>query len=162
MKISGDKPDIRGGRGQKSAVDYPLVPSQSGGLLETGQETNTGPRATHDNDLKIVDLSISRWGIMETVRSKWETILILLTIVGSVFLLVSPRFDSLEGRLDSLETKVGENTEAITKLDSKIGAVEAKLGNQFDNLADMMIVAHTDGNLTEAELVEIWRRVEEE
>lgn len=162
MKISDEKPEVEGNRGQNSTLDLPLASSQSGGLWESGQETHPGPRATYDNDLKIVDLSIPRWGFMETVKSKWETILILITIVGSVILLVNPRFHSLEDRMDSLEAKVDEHTAAITKLDSKIDAVEAKFGNQFDNLADMMIVAHTNGNVTEAELVEIWARVNEE
>lgn len=180
MKISGDRPDAGGIRGRKSAADIQLAPSQSGGLWESSPEKNPGPSASHDNDLEIVDLPIPRWSAVETVKSKWETILILITIVGSLVLLVNPRFDSLDGRMDtledrmdSLEAKVDENTVAITNLDSKIDAVEANLNskidtveakfdNRFENLANMMIVAHTNGNVTEAELVEIWERVNAE
>lgn len=162
MKISGGEPDVERNRGQKSTAELPLAPSHAGGLWESRPETNPGPRATHDNNLKTVDLSIPRWNFMETVKSKWETILILITIVGSVMLLVNPRFDSLDDRIDSLEDKLDENTIAITELGSNIKAVEVKFGNQFDNLADMMIVAHTNGDVTEAELVEIWARVNEE
>ena len=232
MKISADTPEISGSGGQKSAANFPLAPSSSGGLSELGQDTDAGPRVTHESDPNAVDVSNPTWGIMETAKGKWETILILLTIVGSVFLLVSPRFDSLEGRIDSvegrfdslegrfdsvegrfdsvegrigslegrfdslegrfdslegrfdslegrfdslegrfdslegrfdsLEAKVDENTLAISTLDSKIDAVDAKFGHQLDKLADMMIVAHTNGSVTEAELAEIWRRMDEE
>lgn len=99
---------------------------------------------------------------MESLKSKWETILILITIVGSVVLFVNPRLLSLEGGMDNLEANVDDNAVAISELGGNIDVVEAKFGNKFENLANMMIVAHTNGNVTEAELVEIWERLNNE
>ncbi len=93
---------------------------------------------------------------METVKSKWETILILLTIVGSVVVFINPRFDSLEAKIDANRAAIAANTSAITANASSI----SRLDNKFNNLADMMIIAHTNGNVSEAKLVAIWERAE--
>ena len=105
---------------------------------------------------------------MEQIKEKWDSILILIVLLSTLLGIINPRFDSLESRFDSLESrfdsldaKVDANTIAITELDGKIDAVETKFDNKFNNLAEMMIVAHTNGNVTEEELVAIWERVVE-
>lgn len=96
---------------------------------------------------------------MEQIKEKWDSILILVVLLGTLLGIINPRFDALGSRFDTLEAKVDANTIAITQLDGKIDAVETKFDNKFKNLADMMIVAHTNGDVTEAELVAIWERV---
>lgn len=110
---------------------------------------------------------------MEQIKEKWDSILILIVLLSTLLGILNPRFDALENRFDTLESrfdtleakfdtleaKVDANTIAITQLDGKIDAVETKFDNKFKNLADMMIVAHTNGNVTEEELAAIWERV---
>lgn len=118
---------------------------------------------------------------MEQIKEKWDSILILVVLLGTLLGIINPRFDAIESRFNSLEAKVDANTVAITELngkidalelkfdnkidalelkfDNKIDAVESKFDNKFNNLANMMIVAHTNGDVTEAELVSIWERV---
>ena len=68
----------------------------------------------------------------------------------------------LTARIDSVETRLTARIDSVeTSLTARIDSVETKFDNKFNNLADMMIVAHTNGNVTEAELVEIWGRVKE-
>ena len=76
------------------------------------------------------------------------TFLILLGLVVAVFGFINPRFDdvndsidSLDSSLNSLEAEVIANTAAIALVDSKL-----------DNIADMIIVAHMNGEVTESEL----------
>ena len=76
------------------------------------------------------------------------TILIVLGLVVAVFGFINPRFDDVNARIDSLdsslnslEAEVIANTAAIAHVDSKL-----------DNIADMIIVAHTNGEVTESEL----------
>ena len=75
---------------------------------------------------------------------------------------VDNRFDSVENRLGSLEKTVNEQTIAITNLDNKIESIESKFDNKFDNLANVMIAAHTVGDVTEEKLIEIWKQVKED
>ena len=103
---------------------------------------------------------------MEQIKEKWDSILILVVFLSTLLGIINPRFDamerrfdSMESRFDTLEAKVDANTIAIAELESRIDAVETKFDNKFNNLANMMIVAHTNGDVTEAELVAIWQRV---
>ena len=120
----------------------------------------------YQNEATEIDVPIRRGLLMEQIKEKWDSILILVVLLGTLLGILNPRFDALESRFDvmesrfdTLEAKVDANTIAITELDGKIDAVEAKFNNKFNNLANMMIVAHTNGNVTEAELVAIWERV---
>ena len=76
------------------------------------------------------------------------TILIVLGLAVAVSGFINPRFDDVNARIDSLdsslnslEAEVIANTAAIAHVDSKL-----------DNIADMIIVAHTNGEVTESEL----------
>ena len=113
----------------------------------------------YQNESTEIDVPIRRSLLMEQIKEKWDSILILVVLLGTLLGILNPRFDALESRFDTLEAKVDANTIVITELDGKIDAVEAKFDNKFNNLANMMIVAHTNGNVTEAELVAIWERV---
>ncbi len=97
--------------------------------------------------------------MINAVKEKWDTILILVTIVGTVLgmlhFAINPRLDALES---SFTSKI-ESVEA--SLTSKIESVEAKFDNKFSSLANMMIVAHTNGEATREELIAIWERVGE-
>ena len=49
-----------------------------------------------------------------------------------------------------------------TRLTAKIDSVETKFDNKFNNLASMMIVAHTNGEATAEELAAIWGKIGDE
>ena len=88
--------------------------------------------------------------MINAAKEKWDTILILVLLLAGLIGIINPRFDAIENRLGRLEDAVSANEKAIVQID-----------NKFDNLADMMIVAHTNGEITEEELRAIWVRVAE-
>ncbi len=112
---------------------------------------------------------------MEQLKEKWDSILILVVLLSTLLGIINPRFDAIDSRFDAidsrfdamdsrfdaLEAKVDANSLAITALDGKIDALDTKFDNKFNNLANMMIVAHTNGDVTAEELVAIWERVVE-
>ncbi len=115
--------------------------------------------------------------IMNTLKEKWDTILILIVLLGALFGIINPRFDaiitsfdakfsSLEARIDNrysaLEARIDSSYSALeAKIDSSYSALETKIDNKFDNLSSMMIIAHIDGDATEEELLAIWQQVED-
>jgi len=94
--------------------------------------------------------------MISAAKEKWDTILILVVLLGGLVGFINPRFDSLE---TSLNTKVNE---VKTELVAQVDAVEVKFDNKFNSLAEMMIVAHINGEVTREELLAIWERVAEE
>lgn len=104
-------------------------------------------------------------------------ILALLALVA----LINPQFAELRTLIIENRDDIAENREAIAALDIKLsGEIAAldnkfsgeiarldnritvevtRLDNKFDALANLMIVAHTNGGATEAELVAIWESV---
>ncbi len=88
--------------------------------------------------------------MINAAKEKWDTILILVVLLGGLIGIINPRSDAIENRLGRLEKAASDNDKAIVQIE-----------NKFDNLADMMIVAHTNGEVTEEELRAIWERVVE-
>ncbi len=88
--------------------------------------------------------------MINAAKEKWDTILILVVLLGGLIGIINPRSDAIENRLGRLENAASANEKAIVQIE-----------NKFDNLADMMIVAHTNGEVTEEELRAIWERVAE-
>lgn len=88
--------------------------------------------------------------MINAAKEKWDTILILVLLLAGLIGIINPRYDAIENRLGRLEDAISANEKAIVQID-----------NKFDNLADMMIVAHTNGEITEEELRAIWERVAE-
>ena len=135
----------------------------------------------YQDESTVIEVPRQRGMLMEQIKEKWDSILILVVLLSTLLGIINPRFDAIERRFDTLEAKVDANTIAITGLDGKINAVETsltskidaveanlnsridavetKFDNKFNGLAEMMIVAHTNGDVTEAELVAIWERV---
>ena len=62
----------------------------------------------------------------------------------------------LSGQISALDSRL---TGEIARLDNRITVEVTRLDNKFDALANLMIVAHTNGGATEAELVAIWESV---
>ncbi|MCY3781741.1 MAG: hypothetical protein OXG78_15610 [Chloroflexi bacterium] len=116
--------------------------------------------------------------MLNAVKEKWDTILILVVLLGGLVGIINPRFDSLEAnlntkiaavetnlnaRIDAVETNLNARIDAVeTNLNARIDAVETKFDNRFTSLAEMMIVAHTNGEATREELLAIWQRVAED
>lgn len=105
--------------------------------------------------------------MISAVKEKWDTILILVVLLGGLVGIINPRFNSLETNLntkiDQVTTELTARIDAVeTKLTARIDAVEAKFDNKFNSLAEMMIVAHINGEATREELVAIWERVAED
>ena len=67
---------------------------------------------------------------------------------------------ALESKLSSeiaaLDSKL---TAEITRLDNRLTVEVTRLDNKFDALANLMIVALTNGEPTEAELVAVWESI---
>ncbi len=115
--------------------------------------------------------------IVNTLKEKWDTILILIVLLGALFGLINPRFDAIiasfdakfssfeaknDNRFSALEAKIDNNYSALeAKIDNNYSALETKIDNKFDNLSSMMIIAHIDGDATEEELLAIWQQVED-
>lgn len=121
--------------------------------------TQHGARQTYKGESTASDVPAQGTRLMEQIKEKWDSILILVVLLSTLLGIINPRFDAMERRFDALEAKVDANTIAIAELESKIDAVDTRFDNKFNNLANMMIVAHTNGDVTEAELVAIWQRV---
>lgn len=157
MKISGAKPDAGERRGQNSVSPGAMA-------METDEVSHLdlpqqGARQTYQGKSAEAAVPRPRRMFVEQIKEKWDSILILIVLLGALLGIINPRFDTLEARFDSLEAKVDANTIAITELNGKINALDTKLDNKFNNLADMMIVAYTNGNVTEEALIAIWERV---
>ena len=159
----GEKPDAarphgaEGRRGQKSV--YPSAMAMETDEVSQVDLPQRRAQRAYQDELTVIDVPIPRRMLMEQIKEKWDSILILIVLLSTLLGIINPRFDVLESRFDTLEAKLYANTIAITELDGKIDAVETKFDNKFNNLADMMIVAHTNGNVTEEELAAIWERV---
>lgn len=107
---------------------------------------------------------------MNTLKEKWDTILILIVLLGALFGLINPRFDAkfssfeakIDNRFSALEAKYDNRFSALeAKIDSSYSALETKIDNKFDNLSSMMIIAHIDSDATEEELLATWQQVED-
>lgn len=165
MKILSDKPDAARPHGAEEYEGQKAI--YPGAMpMETDEVSRVDlpqrrAQHTYQDELTVIDVPMPRRMLMEQIKEKWDSILILIVLLSTLLGIINPRFDSLENRFDTLEAKVDANTIAITKLDGKIDAAETKFDNKFNNLAEMMTVAHTNGNVTEEELVAIWERVVE-
>ena len=62
----------------------------------------------------------------------------------------------LTGEISALDSRL---TAEVSRLDNRITVEVTRLDNTFDALANLMIVALTNGGATEAELVAIWESV---
>lgn len=105
--------------------------------------------------------------MINAAKEKWDTILILIVLLGGLVGIINPRFESLEtslnSKVDEVRTELIAKIDAVeTKLISRVDAVETKFDNRFSSLAEMMIVAHINGEVTREELMAIWERVAEE
>ncbi|MCY4537906.1 MAG: hypothetical protein OXE52_06710 [Chloroflexi bacterium] len=91
--------------------------------------------------------------VLNAVKEKWDTILILVVLLGGLVGIINPRFEALEANLGAKINVLD------VSLSAKIDAVDAKFDNKFDKLAEMMIIAHTNGEATREELIAIWERL---
>ena len=91
-------------------------------------------------------------------KNPWaHTILIVLGLVIAVFGFINPRFDDVNDRIDSLDSSLNSlEAEVIANT-----AAIAHVASELDNIADMIIVAHTNGEVvvTESELRAIADRI---
>ena len=62
----------------------------------------------------------------------------------------------LSGQIAALDSRL---TAEITRLDNRLTNEVTRLDNKFDALANLMIVALTNGEPTEAELVAVWESI---
>ena len=109
--------------------------------------------------------------ILGIVVAGWGPIIVLFIWLNGQFTGIQGQLTSLSSEIAQVDTSLTARIDAVkssltsridsveSSLTARIDAVETKFDNKFDNLADMMIVAHTNGNVTEAELVEIWGRI---
>lgn len=88
---------------------------------------------------------------------RWVQILgLILSVTVAGWGPIVGMFIWLNGQFSDISSNLARIESSVT---AKIETVETKFDNKFDNLSDMMILAHTNGEVTEAELVEIWEKV---
>lgn len=73
---------------------------------------------------------------------------------------ITEEFTGLDNRITEEVTRLDNRiTEEVTRLDNRITEEVTRLDNKFDALANLMIVALTNGEPTEAELVAVWESI---
>lgn len=87
------------------------------------------------------------------IRENREAIVALEIKFTSEIAALDSKFTSEIARLDN------RITEEVTRLDNRITEEVTSLDNKFDALANLMIVALTNGEPTEAELVAVWESI---
>lgn len=87
------------------------------------------------------------------IRENREAIVALEIKFTSEIAALDSKLTSEIARLDN------RITEEVTRLDNRITEEVTRLDNKFDALANLMIVALTNGEPTEAELVAVWESI---
>ena len=82
-----------------------------------------------------------------------------ITIIVAILIPTMGGFVFLSNKIDANTTAMHGVELSINDLTNKIDGVETTFDNKLNHLAEMMILAHTNGNVTEAELVAIWESV---
>ena len=76
------------------------------------------------------------------------------------------RFDSLSAelnsRIDSLSAETNSRFDSINTQIADLRVVDTKINNRLNAIGQMIILAHGNGEITEAELVSIWESVSTE
>ncbi len=143
----------------------PLAPSpgtRASSSLSEGKQDNATKAMTNKIDLPLLLQVIASISI--------PVILAMLALVA----LINPQFaeqraltienrdniaaldTKLSGEISALESKLSGE---IARLDNRITVEVARLDNKFDALANLMIVALSNGPATEAELVAVWESI---
>ena len=90
---------------------------------------------------------------------------IILSILGFSAQLNS-RIDSLSAetnsRIDSLSAETNSRFDSINMQIADLKVVDTKINNKLNAIGQMIILAHGNGEITEAELVSIWESVSTE
>ena len=179
MKESRQKSDPGGLPGSKHLAAGTMPSLHSVAEQETTNKRPTASSAREQGtvtDIMTDKINMPLW--LQVIASiSIPVILALLALVA----LINPQFAELRTLIIENRDDIAENREAIAALDIKLsGEIAAldnkfsgeiarldnritvevtRLDNKFDALANLMIVAHTNGGATEAELVAIWESV---
>ena len=102
-----------------------------------------------------------------------QMVVIVLSMIGTLALFINPRFDDLhraidrvESRIDSLEIRLDNRIDGLEARmdaqDTRIDGLETRmvrLEAKMDVIVDIVIATFDDGELSRADLTEIWERI---
>ncbi len=165
--------DQKGLRGSKNVAAGTMQSLHSVAQQETTDKRPAAASSVREQDaatdIMTDKINMPMW--LQVIASiSIPVILALLALVA----LINPQFAELrtliiENRDDiaALESRLTNEIVAldnkfsgeIARLDNRITVEVTRLDNKFDALANLMIVALTNGGATEAELVAIWESV---
>lgn len=87
---------------------------------------------------------------------------IILSIVVPIFLSILGFSAQLNSRIDSLSAETNSRFDSINTQIADLKVVDTKINNKLNAIGQMIILAHGNGEITEAELVSIWESVSTE
>ena len=101
-------------------------------------------------------------GAMENTKSSkisMRDILGILAIVAPIILSILGLSAQLNSRIDSLSAETNSRFDSINTQIADLKVVDTKIDNKLNTIGQMIILAHGNGEITEAELVSIWESV---
>ena len=87
---------------------------------------------------------------------------IILSIVVPIFLSILGFSAQLNSRIDSLSAETNSRFDSINTQIADLRVVDTEIDNKLNTIGQMIILAHGNGEITEAELVSIWESVSTE
>jgi len=87
---------------------------------------------------------------------------IVLSIVVPIFLSILGFSAQLNSRIDSLSAETNSRFDSINMQIADLRVVDTEIDNRLNAIGQMIILAHGNGEITEAELVSIWESVSTE
>ena len=84
---------------------------------------------------------------------------IILSIVVPIFLSILGFSAQLNSRIDSLSAETNSRFDSINTQIADLRVVDTEIDNKLNTIGQMIILAHGNGEITEAELVSIWESV---
>ncbi len=87
---------------------------------------------------------------------------IILSIVVPIFLSILGFSAQLNSRIDSLSAETNSRFDSINMQIADLRVVDTEIDNKLNTIGQMIILAHGNGEITEAELVSIWESVSTE
>lgn len=89
-------------------------------------------------------------------------ILGILAIVAPIVLSILGFSAQLNSRIDSLSAETNSRFDSINTQIADLRVVDTEIDNKLNTIGQMIILAHGNGEITEAELVSIWESVSTE
>ncbi len=131
------------------------------GTTKPGEEASITVANLHGQNWLLVPANVEPGSNASVVANKglqFSTIIGLLVsvfaIVGTVVLLVNPRFEDVNHNINRLESEIADIQGRMTNFETRLVELDGKL----DAIGNMIIVAFQDGELDSEEIRSIWQQ----